>query len=174
MTPNEGDPKAPKIDRPPAKLHVRLADSIADLEFTRIASIELHQESRFSNINYSHKKRDDLFVRAINKPDRYALLVAEYKAEPVGFLFCTIGEYIVGYGDLMTTVYSFYVRKKFRDNAIGGKAAMRMLQGIVHWSKVRRAKDIMIHVTSGIDIQRTDKLLQRRGFRVIGANYSLL
>ncbi len=37
----------------------------------------------------------------------------------------------------------------------------------------RGAREILIHVPSGIDIQRTDKFLRRVGFAVIGANYSL-
>jgi GNAT superfamily N-acetyltransferase len=117
--------------------------------------------------------RGDLFSQALSKPDRYALMVAEYKGESIGFLFCTAGEYLVGYKDLITTVYSYYVRKKYRGSVIGGKAAVRLLSGAVKWSKVRNVREVMIHVTSGINIQRTDKFLRRAGFGVIGANYSL-
>ncbi len=154
------------------KLNVRLADSIGDLEFLRPVSLEFHAESRYSNIPYSHKKRDDLFIKAIKSPKYFALMIAEINDEPVGFLFCTIGEYIVGYDDLITTVYSFYVRKKYRGTILGGKAAIRLLKGAIKWSKNRNAREIMIHVTSGIDIQRTDKFLRRTGFGVTGANYS--
>lgn len=156
-----------------SKLHVRLADSLQDLEFLRPVSLEFHAEARFRDIPYSHKKRDDLFAQALNKPNRFALLIAEYGEQPVGFLFCAVGEYIVGYQDLITTVYSFYVRKQYRSTLIGGKAALRLLNGVVKWSKPRRVREIMIHVTSGIDIQRTDKFLRRTGFGVVGANYAL-
>lgn len=162
---------AQEDERP--KLHVRLASSLGDLEFLRPVSIEFHEESRFSEIPYSHKKRDDMMVQAINNRERYALMIAEYKGEPVGFLFCTAGEYLVGYGDLITTVYSFYVRKKYRGSLVGGRAAVRLLKGAVKWSQMRNVREIMVHVTSGIDIQRTDKFLRRTGFGIVGANYSL-
>ena len=155
------------------RLHVRLASSLADLEYLRPVSLEFHKESRFADIPYSHKKRDDLMIKALNNSERYALMIAEYKGEPIGFLFCTAGEYLVGYGELMTTVYSFYVRKKYRGSLVGGRAAVRLLKGAVKWSQLRNAREIMIHVTSGIDIKRTDKFLRRGGFGVIGANYSL-
>lgn len=160
-----------EIDK--TKLRVRLASSLGDLEFLRPVSVEFHEESRFSEIPYSHKKRDDLMVQAINNSERYALMIAEYNGEPVGFLFCTAGEYLVGYGDLITTVYSFYVRKKYRGSFVGGRAAVRLLKGAIKWSKLRNVREIMIHVTSGIDIRRTDRFLRRAGFGTVGANYSL-
>ena len=109
-----------------AKLHVRLAGSVADLELLRPVSVELHAEARYRDIPYSHKKRDKLFTQALHNPGRYALLIAEYDRQPVGFLFCTVGEYIVGDQDLITTVYSFYVRRQYRSTLIGGKAALRL------------------------------------------------
>lgn len=155
-----------------AKLNLRLADSIADLEYLRPVSLEFHAESRWGDIPYSHKKRDDLFMNAINNKQRYALIIAELADEPVGFLFCTVGEYLVGYDQLITTVYSFYVRKKFRETLVGGKAAVRLLAGVTRWSQARNVREIMIHVTSGIDIKRTDRFLRRARFGIVGANYS--
>ncbi len=49
----------------------------------------------------------------------------------------------------------------------------RGLNGTVRWAKARRAREIMIHVTSGADIRRTDRFLRRAGFVTIGANYAL-
>ena len=155
------------------KISLRLAKSVSDLEYLRPVSLEFHAESRFGDIAYSHKKRDDLFMKAIENPRYYALVIAEREDEPVGFIFATVGEYLVGYGDLITTVYSFYVRRKFRASLAGGKAAVRLLSSIVKWSEARNAREVMIHVTSGIDLQRTDRFLRRARFGVVGGNYSL-
>ncbi len=157
----------------PKKLSLRLANSISDLEYLRPLSVEFHAEGRFSDIPYSHKKRDDLFMNAVNNPKFYALMIAEMGDDPVGFIFCSVGEYLVGYGDLITTVYSFFVRKRYRGTLVGGKAAVRLLSGVVKWSQARDVREVMIHVTSGIDLQRTDKFLRRAKFGVIGGNYSL-
>ncbi|MEE4188497.1 MAG: GNAT family N-acetyltransferase [Roseobacter sp.] len=157
----------------PKKIKLRLASAISELEYLRPVSLELHGESRYADIPYSHKKRDDLFIRAINEQQHYALFIAELDDEPVGFLFCTVGEYIVGYGDLITTVYSFYVRHKYRGTLVGGKAAIRLVASVVKWSEQRKAREVMIHATSGIDVQRTDRFLRRARFGIIGGNYSL-
>ena len=112
-------------------------------------------------------------MNAVNNPKFYALMIAEMGDDPVGFIFCSVGEYLVGYGDLITTVYSFFVRKRYRGTLVGGKAAVRLLSGVVKWSQARDVREVMIHVTSGIDLQRTDKFLRRAKFGVIGGNYSL-
>ncbi|MCP4318004.1 MAG: GNAT family N-acetyltransferase [Hyphomicrobiales bacterium] len=161
-----------KGKQPVASLHIRCAESLEDLDYLRPASVELHNESRFRDIPYSHKKRDNLFSQAIANPERYALVIAEFNRDPVGFIFCSAGEYIVGTDELLTTVFSFYVRKRYRQTMIGGKAAVRLLSTVIQWSKQRNVREILIHVTSGIDIERTDKFLRRANFKVTGANYS--
>ena len=64
------------------KLHLRLAGSVADLEYLRPVSVEFHEESRFGDIPYSHKKRDDLFMNALRDRARYALMIAELGGRP--------------------------------------------------------------------------------------------
>ena len=155
------------------KMTIRLADNHQDINLLRPVSLELHAESRFANIPYSFAKRDKLFTQAIDSPQTHALILVEYRDQPIGFLFCAIGEYIVGTDMLLTTVYSFYVRKQYRSNAIGGRTALRLLSAAIKWSRARNSKEIMIHVTSGINVQRTDHFLRRAGFNVIGANYAL-
>lgn len=169
----EMERSAPTSQNRSRKITTRMAGTLADLEYLRPVSLELHAEGRFRDIPYSYSKRDDLFSKAIDAPEFYALMIAELDNEPVGFLFCTVGEYIVGYDDLITTVYSFFVRKKYRGTLAGGKAAIQLLTAAVKWSQVRDVREVMIHVTSGIDVQRTDKFLRRAKFGVIGANYSL-
>jgi hypothetical protein len=156
-----------------SKLNIRLANSESDLDYLLPVSLELHNSSRFRDIEYSREKRDRLFMKAIENPNASALFVAEIDDIPVGFLFCGIGEYIVGTGQLFTSVHSFYVRESYRHALIGGRAAVRLLASVVNWSQARGAREVMIHVTSGIDIQRTDKFLRRANFNVIGANYAL-
>lgn len=155
------------------KLHVRLASDQTDLTALRQLSLELHAEGRFAHIPYSMEKRDAMFSKALDRPGTYALLIAEISGKPVGFLFCTISEYIVGTEDLLTTVYSFFVSKQYRKSILGGKISLRLLNGAMKWSRVRKSREIMIHVTSGVDLKRVDRFLRRTGFSVTGANYAL-
>ena len=157
----------------PALITARLATSPEDIDLTLPLAQELHAEAHFSDIPYSISKRNKLLNQAIESPKTHALMIVEYKQAPIGFLFCAVGEYIVGTDALITTIYSFYVSKQFRGSAVGGRAAIRLLSGAIKWSQVRKAREIMVHVTSGINIQSTDTFLRKAGFKVLGANYAL-
>ena len=121
------------------KMTIRLANNEQDFALLRPVSLELHAESRFADIPYSFAKRDKLFRQAIDSPQTHALIIVEYKQQPIGFLFCAIGEYMVGTDVLLTTVYSFYVRQHYRSNAIGGRTAIRLLSAAIKWSQARNS-----------------------------------
>ena len=54
-------------------------------------------------------------------------------------------------------------------NSPQAKAVGKALGPVGH---ALEAGEVMVHVTSGIDIQQTSRLLQRTGFGVIGGNYA--
>ena len=155
------------------KLSIRIAQTHEDFDLLRPLSLAFHNESRYSHIPYSFEKRDKLFQKALTHPKQYVLFIAEFKNKPVGFLFCATSEYIVGSDILITTIYSFYVSPEVRNGLIGGKAFIGLLKNVVDWSAKRNASEIQIHVTSGINIKRTDVLMKKSGFRLIGGNYSI-
>ena len=44
---------------------------------------------------------------------------------------------------------------------------------VCDWAKAQGAEELHIHLTSGIDPERTDKLLTRLGFKAYGGNYAV-
>ncbi|MGK2226858.1 MAG: hypothetical protein ACI9GK_000664 [Devosia sp.] len=44
---------------------------------------------------------------------------------------------------------------------------------VCDWAKAQGAEELHIHSTSGIDPERTDKLLTRLGFKAYGGNYAV-
>lgn len=153
-------------------ISIRLATQQADFDRLRPLSLELHGQTRYSDIPYSFEKRDALFNKAITRPGQHALFIAEKDSESIGFLFCGAGEYIVGTEDIIATVISFFVPEKYRTSLLGGRAAVGLLKSAVNWSRARSAREIQVHATAGISIQRLDRFLRRSGFSVIGANYA--
>ena len=61
----------------------------------------------------------------------------------------------------------FYVRPDHR----GGMAAVKLLHAFRRWSHAHGADQIYVHVTSGVAVARTDKMLRRLGFKQTGGNY---
>ena len=74
---------------------------------------------------------------------------------------------------ILVTVQTLYVGASFRRSLLGGRIATRMLAGAVRWAEARSAREIMIHVTTGIDVARTDRFLRKAGFATLGGNYAL-
>ena len=65
----------------------------------------------------------------------------------------------------------FYVDDRCRRTLLGGRVAAGLVDAGRRWSLNRRAVEWQIHVTSGIRIAQTDRLLRRFGFRQTGGNY---
>ena len=83
------------------------------------------------------------------------------------------GTYMTGGDAILVTVQTLYVGASFRRSLLGGRIATRMLAGAVRWAEARNAREIMIHVTTGIDVARTDRFLRKAGFATLGGNYAL-
>jgi L-amino acid N-acyltransferase YncA len=63
----------------------------------------------------------------------------------------------------------FYVHPSAR----GTTAAVKLIYGFREWAIARGVREIQFSVRSGRDIARTDRLMKRLGFNLIGGNYSL-
>ena len=63
----------------------------------------------------------------------------------------------------------FYVHAGAR----GTTAAVKLIYAFREWALARGVREIQFSVRSGKDIARTDRLMKRLGFNLIGGNYSL-
>lgn len=59
----------------------------------------------------------------------------------------------------MATVYVMYVSAKIRSTFLGGKVGLKLIRMVSDWAQAQAAEELHIHATSGIDPERTDKLL---------------
>lgn len=66
---------------------------------------ESHAESRFSYIEFAPEKVQAIAERAIADPKRHAVMMAWQDEMPVGFAYCSVGEYHIGTGALVTTIH---------------------------------------------------------------------
>jgi GNAT superfamily N-acetyltransferase len=63
----------------------------------------------------------------------------------------------------------FYVHPGAR----GTTAAVKLIYAFREWAIARGVREVQFSVRSGKDIARTDRLMKRLGFNLIGGNYSL-
>lgn len=131
-----------------------------------------HAESRFSYITFAPQKVRAIAERALADPKRHGVMMCWDNGKPVGFAYCSVGEYHIGTGTLVTTIHNLNVLKEVRHSLRGGRIAIGLLKGIDSWSRARSSAEILFHVTSDVEIGRTHKFIKRLGYRFIGGSYA--
>ncbi len=152
-------------------LRFRVAETLDEILTLEWLAKEALAESRFRAARFSLEKFTKAAERAAADTSRHGVLIATRSDHPIGFAYCNIGEPLVGTGLLIATVQVLYVGKSIRDTLLGGKAANALLNGVLSWSKSRRAEELLIHTTSGIKADVNDRFLRRREFQAVGGSY---
>lgn len=150
---------------------LRQASSKSDLPSIVALAKEAHEESHFGDIAFSASKVRKIALAAFDDPSRHAVILAERNEQPVGFVYCSVGEFYIGSDVLLTTIHNMNVSKAIRSNLSGGRAALRLFRGVEIWSEARESKRILFHVTSNVNLAQTHKLAKRIGYKFIGGSY---
>lgn len=128
----------------------------------------MHQESALRDYPIDLTKVISIGDRAREKPGNFAALMAERSGEPVGFLAGSVNTLFFS-SVLVGTVMGWYVPAHLRGSLIG----IRLIEGFRRWAIKRGAREIQVHITTGIQMARSDKFLRSLGFIQTGGNYAL-
>lgn len=145
------------------------SDVMEDIVFLAEQS---HNESRFSYISFAPEKVRAIAERALANPKRHGVMLCRDNGAPVGFAYCSVGEYHIGTGTLVTTIHNLNVLRDIRHSLNGGRVALGLLKGIDSWSRARSSAEILFHMTSGVELERSHKFIKRLGYRLIGGSYA--
>ena len=147
---------------------VRLASDSSDIEKMVSLGAMMHRESGYATHPYDADKLRARGEKALEDRGRTCLLMAERGGEPIGMLFAVVSEFYFSRA-LGATALAFFVVPEHR----GGMAAIKLLHAFRRWAQNREVAEISIHVTSGVHMARTDRLLKRLGFKMTGGNYGV-
>lgn len=154
-------------------LRLRVVTDTSDIPALVKLAREAHTESRFSYIPFSADKVVKIARLALKDGKRHGIFIAERGGAPVGFAYCTLGEYHIGTDVLIATIHNINVSRAARQRLAGGRAALGLLNGAKSWAHARGASEIFFHVTSGSELERTHRLAKRLGYATIGGSYAL-
>jgi hypothetical protein len=152
-------------------LRVFRATRQEDISAVRDIAREFHAESRYAHVPFSEQKFARFFARAISDSDSALAVVVQYRGRTVGLLHAGVGDYYLGEGGRLVTVYALYVSASIRRTLLGGRVGVRLLRLVGSWAKIKGAAEVHVHSTSGINPRRTDKLMRHLGFEVYGGSY---
>ena len=154
-------------------LSVRLLATERDIEETLPLALAAHAESRHREYRFDAERcRRILTERFVGASARYGFFIARHQERAVGVLACYAQKLV--FSDVtVVSCLSFYVLGSCRRTLLGGRVALRLLDAGRFWALNRRAVEWQIHVTNGIHIGRTDRMLRRVGFVQTGGNYAM-
>ena len=171
----ESHARSQAVGRTPSSdaISIRLLASERDIEETLPLARAAHEETGHRDHPLDPERlRRFVAERFLADPARYGFLIARHTGRPVGMLSCFAER--LYYTDVTTvSCLALYVREECRRTLLGGRVMMRLLHAGRRWAINRRAVELRLHVTSGVRIGSTDRVLRRLGFRQTGGNYAL-
>ncbi len=156
------------IGRRASSIQIRLAESEADIEKLIALGPRFIEESRYRGLPFDAEKLRQAGRRALANKGQFGVLMAMKGDEVVGLLLAIVSEYFFS-TELVAATTFFYVTPEHR----GGMAAIKLLHGFRNWARNRKVREINVHITSGVHLARTDRLMRRLGFRFIGGTYAM-
>ena len=126
-----------------------------------------HAESSFSRLEFNDDKL--LAVAANNAKDPNRVIFMAYNGDaPVGVFVGNVASYYFG-PDLVAVDTIWYVIPEQRGTHVG----IKLLELFENWAKSKGAADIRIGQSSTIKPEVFEGLLEKRGYKFIGANYRM-
>jgi GNAT superfamily N-acetyltransferase len=135
-----------------------------DLEQILILGWDMHQESRYKDLDYDVEKSAMFFQMAMDD-SKYLFLVSEKAGQIIGgFIGYCVSQWFSDdktAGDLV-----LYVQPEHR----GGLSAVRLVKKYIEWAKDQGVKDghIGLGITTGIHTEKTGRFYESLGFEKTG------
>jgi len=141
----------------------------SDLEPLIYLGYEMHQESRFSELDYNVEKVAHLFTLAVDSED-YLFLVVEVDCRVVGGFIGYVSPHWFS-DDLMAGDFALFVKKEFR----GQRSSLKLAKQYAEWAKSKGVKPefITAGISTGVNVQETEKLYSLCGFEKFGSIMSM-
>lgn len=148
-------------------MRVRLADP-SDIPALLVLGRAMHAESRYGIYPFDEARAVAAARRALAEPGRHAVLVAERAGAMIGYCHVAASEFLFS-AEMGSTLQLLYVLPDKR----GSLAAVKLLHAARRWARLAGAREILFGASSGVAIARTDRMMRRLGFTVVGGNYML-
>ena len=158
----------------PAEATFRIIRATRQEEILEVRDLvlEYHAESRYAQLPFSEKKFIRAFSKALSSPSDTLAVYVQYKGTTIALLHAGVGDYYLGEGGRMATVYAMYVSPRIRKSLLGGRVGIKLLRLVGDWARQQSAGELHIHSTSGLSPQRMHKLMSSLSFSPYGGNYA--
>lgn len=127
-----------------------------------------HAESTFrSKVSYSEEKLLSVARTYATDPEKF-LCIAVDAGKCVGVFAGHLGELYFSYDKLARDVL-WYVREEYRKVGVG----LVLIDKFEDWARSREVRVVYLSQDSGIHMDKFTRMMERRGYDLVGANYCL-
>lgn len=139
--------------------------TMSDLEHLILLMFEMHEESRFSALEFDVEKSARLLTGCIIGDDQM-LVVCEVNSEIVGGLAGYITEHLTS-KDLIAGDFGLFLAADHR----GGLIAARLVKNFLNWAQLKGAMIIQMGISTGVNVEQTGRLYEALGGTCFGGLY---
>lgn len=128
----------------------------------------LHAESVYSFLPYDSERVESQVAEYVSGRGERVFLVAERNGVLIGMLAGHLDQYFFCNERVAVDVF-FFVEKPHR----GGTAALALIETFAAWAEERGAVELCMSVSTGIDMEKTERFYQKLGLRRMGSIHKL-
>lgn len=159
-----------ETDQPPSKdagrIDIRPVETEADIAATVDLIGQFHAESPYRRVPYAAERVRRNAERFRDIPDRRLVALARRLERPVGLIAGSV-EPLIFAEMKQASIAILYVAPDGR----GTRAAIKLERWFCEAARRLGAQAIGLHVTSALHHNRTHRLAQHLGYRLVGGNY---
>jgi len=150
-------------------MHIRFAlesDSDALLEL----ALENRAEISHNNFAVDPKRVADTMkgLFTLNQGTHVLFVAETSQGVLAGGLLACVQRYYYSH-EMQAQMVQWFLRPQYRGTSI----APRLVKAFVEWAKTRGASEVVMGVTSGINVDATDRMMRRLGFKHLGGTYAV-
>ena len=124
----------------------------------------------FRNQPFSDRKVDRHIANVLSRPPRMLAVTAEWSGLPAGIAWAVADSFMLSDGPLFVNVHLVAVDVELPPIR-RAKVFLSLVAAIRKWTASLGATHSFIHVTTGANINATDRLMKAAGGRFIGGAY---
>lgn len=128
-----------------------------------------HEQGRFGHLPFDEARFSATMKMLIEAQGSHCLFVSDDQEHcPCGVLAGKIDYYYFS-SQPVAQLILYWVHPGHRS----GSMAIKLMMAFRKWAENRKAAELVVGVTSGEDIERTDRFLKKIGFQLTGGNYAM-
>jgi GNAT superfamily N-acetyltransferase len=135
--------------------------------------VQLCAEHAYPELPWKHVRFDsDALVETlrhiVGSPTGTCILLEEDDGDVVGFALVFLNRYFFSH-ERYAADLTFYVRPDCRR----GWPGVRLIRAMIAYAKSQNVQELLLTVTSGVKVERTVRLIERMGGKVLGRSLSI-